>query len=274
MIYKKFAPLPLLQAYVKTYHLLHFNFNGVSISPTKSYFPQAEQCLTFDPLGALTAVNKQSGHKQIRSFSYLSQQQTSTYDLSFPQEYLMLKVVFQPGALFRLLAIPLSEFGQQYMDAALVLPSEVGSVNDQLASAPSYEHMIGIVDQYILKKIKGVKITQQPVDKVLKIVSEREAAYSLDWIAQQACLSTRQLERKYQERLGVSPIVYNRILRFNKAIAIKTQHPTLSWFTIAILCGFNDLGHLVKDFKHFSAGTPSALAYEETNSIHHKLKLG
>jgi AraC-like DNA-binding protein len=274
MIYKHFTPSPRAQAYIKTYHLLHFDFRGLLISPTKLYYPQAEQCLTFDPLGTLTAVTKQSGLKQIRSYSYLSGQQTSTYNLYFPQEYLMLKVVFQPGALFRFLGVPLSEFDHLYLDAESVIPTDVQEVNERLLLAHSYEQMIQVVDQYVVEKIKRVKVALQPIDKVTKLISEQTGVFSLDWIAQQACLSPRQLERKYLERFGVSPIVYNRILRFNKASKLKVIHPNLSWFTIAITCGYTDLGHLIKDFKQFSAGTPSSLANEEANSIHKKLNLG
>jgi len=273
MIYKIYKPSLLVQEYVEKYHLLHFNFRGSPYSPSKSYYPHAEQCLTFDPRGRITGINKQTGEKQIRSFSYLSQQQTSTYDLRFEEDYLMLKVVFKPGALFRLLGIPLHEFGEQYIDAENVIPSEVRLVNEQLANEQNYEQMIQIVERYLINKIKRVTIKRQPIDKVYDLMNLENNAFSLDWIASQACLSTRQLERKYLERIGVSPKVYNRILRFNKALKMKEHNSALSWFSIAIICGYADLQHLIKDFKKFSGVTPTNLINDEANSIQRQLKL-
>ncbi len=273
MIYKLFNPSAIVQEYVKNYHLLHFNLNGLTVSPTRSYFPRAEQCLTFDLRGQVTSVNNHTGEKQYRPSSYLSQQQISTYDLSFSEEYIMLKVVFRPGALYRLLGIPLHEFGERYIDASLVIPSEINPVNEQLANAETYSEMIRIVEQYIMHKIKKVKIPKHPVDSVNERFYQSPFRFSLDALARQAYLSARQLERKYLERIGVSPIVYHRILRFNHAFQLKEKHPSLSWLAVAIHCGYTDLQHLIKDFRQFSGGTPSALIYEEANSIQRKLKL-
>ncbi len=273
MIYKIYTPSIIVQEYIEKYHLLHFNLKGLPYSPTRSYYPRAEQCLTFDPRGRITGINKQTGEKQIRSFSYLSQQQTSTYDLRFEEDYLMLKVVFKPGALFRLLGIPLQEFNEKYIDAESVIPLEVQLVNEQLANTLDYGQMIQIVEKYLIGKIQKVKVARQPIDKVFDLINSDTNLFSLDWIASQACLSTRQLERKYLERIGVSPIVYHRISRFNKALKMKEDNPFLSWFSIAITHGYTDLQHLIKDFKQFSGSTPTNLINEEAGSIHRQLKL-
>jgi AraC-like DNA-binding protein len=272
MIYQTYRPCVQLQEFVRMYHLLHFDLKGFTAAPTKAYFPHAEQCLTFDPRGRVTGINRHTGALQHRSFSYLSQQQTSTYDLSFEQEYMMLKVVFKPGGLFRLLGIPLYEFGDSYVDAESVIPVEVRAVNEQLACAQTYPQMITVVESYLTQKVKKHSIARQPIDRAFELMANH-SIFPLAWIADQACLSIRQLERKYRERIGVSPVVYNRILRFNKAFRIKEASPELSWLAVAITCGYTNLQHLIKDFKQFSGSTPTQLLYEERTSIQHQLKL-
>jgi AraC-like DNA-binding protein len=273
MIYQYFKPSPIVQEFVDYYLLLHFDFKQLTASPTKLYYPQAEQCLTFNPKGRLTSVNLQTGDKLHRSYSYLNQQQTSSYQLHFDEDYLMLKVVFQPGALFRLLGIPLSAFENQYIDAELVIPAEVRLVNEQLANANSYAGMIQIVERYLAGKIKTVKLERHPLDKINELMNVQNAHFSLDWVAGQACLSTRQLERKFLERIGVGPQTYYRIIRFNKAFKMKELKSELSWFTIAITCGYADLQHLIKDFRQFAGTTPTALLQEEANAIQYQFKL-
>ena len=154
-----------------------------------------------------------------------------------------------------------------------MIPLEVQLVNEQLANMQDYLQMIQVVETYLIGKIKQVKVARQPIDKVFDLTSSHTNLFSLDWIASQACLSTRQLERKYLERIGVSPIVYHRILRFNKALKTKEDHPLLSWFSIAITHGYTDLQHLIKDFKQFSGSTPTNLINEEAGSIHRQLRL-
>jgi AraC-like DNA-binding protein len=246
---------------------------GSAVSPVKLYYPHAEQCLTFNPKGSVTAVNIQTGDTQYRAYSYICQQQATSYQLRFDEDYLMLKVVFKPGALYRLLGIPLSAFHGQYIDAELIIPGDVKAINEQLLNAQSYPEMIQVIEQYLTRKIRGVKFDKHPLDKINEFISSQSSNFSLSRVAGQACLSTRQLERKFMERIGVGPQSYYRIIRFNRAFKMKENQPGSSWFNIAIDCGYCDLQHLIKDFKQFSGTTPTALLNEEVNAVHHKLNI-
>jgi len=273
MIYQSYRPAPALQAYVKEFLLLHFDFTGVSVRPMKSYTPHPEQCLTFNPRGRLTAINDQTCEIQRRNYSYLSGQQISCLHLHFDQDYLMLKIVFQPGVLFRLLGIPLVEFANQYVDAESVLNKEMRTVNEQLANAESYIKMIEVVEKYLLVKVNDLRIKSQPIDEIGKILRDQPSKFSLEWLAGQACLSPRQFERKFLERIGVSPRLFGRIARFNKAFELKEKNPGIDWLSVAITCGYVDFQHLNKDFKEFSGVTPTALLKKTANAVEKVLKL-
>ena len=71
-----------------------------------------------------------------------------------PEEYLMIRVVFHPGGLFRLLRVPLTEFTDRKTDAEAVINQEVQAVNDRIANAFGYAEMLAIVEQYLLAKNK------------------------------------------------------------------------------------------------------------------------
>jgi AraC-like DNA-binding protein len=175
----------------------------------------------------------------------------------------MIKVVFQPGALFRLLNIPLAEFGGVYVDAASVLNKEMRSINEQLANAENYASMIQIVEDYLLRKVRNIKMASQPIDMIGDILNNQPDQFSLQWFASQACLSPRQFERKFIERIGISPKLYCRITRFHKAFEMKDKNPGLDWLSVAIACGYADFQHLNKDFKQFAGVTPSILLKDQ-----------
>ena len=90
--------------------------------------------------------------------------------------------------------------------------------------------------------------------------------FSLDWLADQACLSPRQLQRKFIERMGVGPKLYARICRFHKAFLWKESHPEADWLFIALNFGYTDFHHLFKDFKEFAGVTPNTLIHEYAQS--------
>jgi len=90
---------------------------------------------------------------------------------------------------------------------------------------------------------------------------------SIEQLAQQACVSKRTLERQFQQRIGMAPKVFSRLLRFTKARTFRIEHPDMTWLHIANLCGYADQMHLIRDFKEFASTTPGLLecAYEMSN---------
>ena len=89
---------------------------------------------------------------------------------------------------------------------------------------------------------------------------------SLDWLADQACLSQRQFYRQFVEREGVSPKMYARIARFENAMKLKNARPSLDWLSVALELGYYDYQHLVRDFKEFTQRTPNGFLLADGHS--------
>lgn len=87
--------------------------------------------------------------------------------------------------------------------------------------------------------------------------------HQLDRLASDACLSLRQFERLFRERVGVSPKLFTRIARFGQAHKLRQADPTRSWLDIAYGCSYCDPNHLVKDFQQFAGTTPTQLFADE-----------
>ncbi|MFN8345296.1 MAG: helix-turn-helix domain-containing protein [Spirosomataceae bacterium] len=266
MIYRYIQPAAHLQPFVKRYLLLHFKVAENGPALIKSYPPCPEQCLTFNPHATLTSVNQQTGQVIHRTSNYLSGQQVSRLNLHLSDDYMMLKVVFHPGAMYQLFGIPLVQFTDQYLDTETVIGNEIKEVNERMANAESYQDIIQIAERYLWHKIQTKKTGGNAVDKIGKYLIEHPTRFSLDWLASQACWSPRQLERQFMERMGVSPKFLARISRFDKAFSLKQVNPSLDWLSIALQTGYNDYQHLVKDFKQFAGVTPNVMMEAEKNS--------
>lgn len=178
----------------------------------------------------------------------------------------MMRVHFHPGALFRLLGIPLFEFTNYWFDAESVIGREILEVNDRLANCLNYAQMLTVVEEYLLRKIKKMKADAHPLDEVASCLFTTPSRFSLDWLAGQACLCPRQFDRKFTERMGVGPKLYSRIVRFYKAYQYKETHPQDDWLTIALFFGYADYQHMVKDFKQFAQVTPNLWIHQDNRS--------
>lgn len=273
MIYKYITPSPILQEFVRDYLVAHFIFDKNEPVPFKPYAPKPEQGITFFPKGFVSIEDQCNGRMIQAPKVSIFGQQVSRYNFHLTQEYLMLRVHFHPGMLYRLLGIPLFEFTDQYSDAATVINREVEDVNERLAGCNSYAQMLQTLETYLISKTKKIKKDSYLIDKVAALMYAEPSKFSLDYLANQACLSPRQFNRKFTERIGVGPKLYSRIIRFYRAYQFKEMHPEADWLTIAVLFDYTDYQHLVKDFKEFAGVRPAIWLNEDNQSPERILSL-
>ena len=74
-------------------------------------------------------------------------------------------------------------------------------------------------------------------------------------------MSARQIERVFRERVGLSPKVFLRIVRFQEVLGglrFEATDRGRPWAEIAARHGFYDQAHFIRDFKLFVGESPGA----------------
>jgi AraC-like DNA-binding protein len=266
MIAKDTLPSPELSAYIEKYRIRHFIFNKDVVPPVKPFPPRPEQCLSFYIRGSETVKYLREGFEIKKPRSVISGQFTSRVDriVSIP-EVLMIIVDFKPGALSRLTGLPFKELANRDIDAEAVLGQQIRIVNDRLGSSANYEEMINIIESYFIYLAGLQKKEITAVDHILQIIKTNPDC-SIDWVAKNSYLSVRQLERKFDDRIGISPKTFLRISRFNRSYWLHLKHPNLLWFDIAMMCGYTDYQHMAKEYKEFAIASPNHFFYEESKA--------
>ena len=266
MVFSHIAPRPALRDFVRDYLIAHFRFDHEKPTALKPYAPKPEQGITFFVRGRPTSVNPLTGQAQTASPISIFGQQRQRCDVHLTSEFLMLRVHFQPGALFRLLNVPLYEFGDSYFDAEFVLGGEVRDVNERLSAAGGYADLIAILEEYLVRRVRKATLDVHPADRAACRLTADPLNASLDWLARNACMSPRQFNRTFTERIGVGPKLYSRLVRFHRAYRLKTLHRTIAWPRVAIECGYVDYQHMVRDFRYFTNATPNVWLDEDNTS--------
>ena len=265
MIYQYLPPAPALAEFVRDYLVAHFVFDQQEPVPFKPYSPKPEQTITFLPRGSLSVMNPLTGATVSTSAVNICGQQVSRQNFHISREYLMFRIHFRPGALYRLLGIPLGEFTDRWFDAGPVISAEIREVNDRLANCTGYEEMIRVAERWLEGRIRQAKAERHAIDRVASCILMNPSV-SIDWLAGQACLCERQFYRKFTERMGVSPKLYSRIVRFYKAYQYKESHPSESWLSVALQSGYADHQHMAKDFREFALSSPNLWISEDNQS--------
>lgn len=261
MIYREVLPTLQLQPFIKNYLLVGFDNSMPPEFATKPYPTRVEQSLNFFAKGYIKNHNPFTNKIEKIAPTAIFGQQIGrlNFETCTTPEFLMLMVVFKEGAMNRLLGIPSNELTTQFCDAEPLFGAELVQVNDLIANAKNEEEMVGIAEEFLLKKVNSVKKDSNGIDRIGELLMANPNKFSLDWLADQACLSPRQFERRFSERMGVGPKLFSRINRFYQTFMYKETFPNADWLTIAIHFGYNDYAHLSKDFKQFGHVTPNIL---------------
>ncbi len=254
MLLKK-SPHPGLKQFIKEYWYLYLS-KGSSVPLSNT--PTPEEAIYFYPKNK-PAVFIDGKFGQTPDTAII-RQQTQRVDMLVPDDYLMFKIIFQTGGFHRLFGIPLSLFSKGYIETIGVLGNPIKELNEQIINSTNFEEMVLYAEKYLVNKVSNFKIKQQPIDFVINQAQLYQ--YSLDKLASDACLSNRQFERNFLTRTGVSPKIYQRILKFNQAMKLKKEAPNQTWTNITYSVGYFDQMHLLRDFKQFTNTVPTTFDFD------------
>lgn len=185
--------------------------------------------------------------------------QYSRVNIKVHQRLASVRVDFYPGGMFRLLGIPMHEIFDTGLNATDIFGPEMNELNEKLKNTAFLSVGKDLVEDFLLRKLSGLK-SKLPFDHSMKILFQNSGNISMEEAASLACLSLKQFERKSVERLGMNPKTFARILKFSKAYRMREAFPELTWTEIAVLAGYFDQMHMIRDFKTFAGVNPSVIA--------------
>ncbi|MCU0356443.1 MAG: helix-turn-helix domain-containing protein [Cyclobacteriaceae bacterium] len=168
-------------------------------------------------------------------------------------------VEFHPAAFYSLFRLPMQELADISVEADVLLGKEIHDITGRIIEAVSDYERIVIMEQYISKR---AGLNQAPVVKTKQAIKEMHryaGLCSVHLLAKHLDISERHLENVFKSQIGVSPKLYNRILRFNKVFALMQNNPThRPWQDIIQECGFYDQSHFIREFRYFTGTTPTS----------------
>lgn len=240
MFQQIYEPHPALKGFVNNIMIHDVRFEAMEGPPNFSIPPLPEHCLMFYVRDRSDAEDMATNKKETLSSSIVIGPHTTRHVITPGRNHLMIKVGFQPGGLYRFLGIPMKELlGKDSFDCVDLLGNEINEVNDRLKHAASFTEMKMIVETFLLKRSGKLK-QALPIDQVLPLLIKERGLIKIDQLASHACLSIRQFERVFQQRIGLPPKHFSRLVRFSQAWILKEQQPGMAWIRIAYECGYFD----------------------------------
>ncbi len=174
-------------------------------------------------------------------------------------------VLFRPLGLYEIFGIPLAPLAGTGTEGGGVLGSAVERLYEQLGDLRSFIDRVSVVEAFLLQRLRRHR-PLHPAHRALQALASSKAHVMVADLADQAGISTRQLERLSLDCCGVSPRMLARLTRFQRALKLRQRHGG-SWTRIAHAANYHDQMHMIRDFRELAGSTPEQ-AIQEISADH------
>ena len=174
----------------------------------------------------------------------------------------LLGIRFHPGGTSPFLRVPMNELTDQIAELGSVsseLERELLLVSEDLSSL---RDKISAIESVLIARLLRGSFGSSAVSLASRIVHSA-GRVSVDQLATDAGISSRQLERRFLREIGIGPKLLGRILRFQQVFR-AVERVDSAWASIAVDCGYYDQAHLIRDFSQFAGQTPAVLLAERS----------
>ncbi|WP_224998618.1 helix-turn-helix domain-containing protein [Cesiribacter sp. SM1] len=245
----------------------YIRFFWVLESDHRSYLHQAmaDVCpeLVFHYRGQFDEI-KANGVRVKSSVAGLQGQTSNTSRFHINQRFGIFGTYLYPYTLTLLFGIPATEIVDQYTDLCGILGAEGKQLEEKIMEAAHNTDRVNILSRFLEHRLKGHsgKAAASAICSSVHLIMQEGGSLRVDALAQEACLSQRQYERKFRQLTGFSPKLFSRIVRFHSAFNAYKQPSgggdaaghTLT--QLALEKGYYDQSHFIQDFKQFSGLNP------------------
>ncbi len=264
--YKTYKPSSSVCSFVREFEVYHANWNIDTLLPQPfiTCLANTTQGLYFylnDAVKVVPAAQVEIPAPPI----VVTGPKTKPIGLLFGSDHLMVKATFQPTGLYRLLGIDMRTTANKGIDAVTFWGDELKHLAETLRLVEDYDQMHETLSAFLENKIKSSCRAEEPIDRTTIKMLDPQMHRSLTEWADDACLSLRQFERNFTMRVGLSPKLFIRIVRFENAMAMKNAKAEKSWSQIALECGYTDSSHLLREFNEFAEFPPSKFYLQPTS---------
>lgn len=186
-------------------------------------------------------------------------------------------LLFRSSGIVRLVAIRFYAWGalpflatqaQTPNSLAIQFGSEWRDLSEQLkprVRSEDYEGAVALVEDFLISRLLTAAFDMKQIQIAAQMLRYQKGQFRVAELADYCNLSTRQLERRFQDVAGVSPKTLARTIRFDEIRNRLMFEPDASLTDLAYEFGYTDQAHFIRDFKDFAGKTPGEFAAEMRN---------
>ncbi|MDX2138053.1 MAG: helix-turn-helix domain-containing protein [Chloroflexota bacterium] len=253
-MYEHYTPAPLLQPYIDQYWFLRSA--GQLTSLQEQIFVDAQADIMFN-FGVAYARQNLLGGTSAMTTAHLDAQRE--YPIAIAQAGVidLIGIRFRAGGLAAFIRLPLHEASNLTIDLQAIFGGAAGVLEARMYESQDPRERVALLDLFFLQRLAPPPALTTAHYVAERIVSSN-GSERIATISDDVGYSIRTVDRLFGQIFGVSPKVYARIVRFQRALGMLGAQPSMPLIDIALLCGYYDQAHFSREFAEFAGDTPLA----------------
>jgi len=167
-------------------------------------------------------------------------------------------IEFNPKGAYRFFQFNFNEVKNQIYQLDDILGPVGKQLEEMVINAPSVRGKIDVVEQFLVKRLmqnNGDLIFEFCVDKIIS----SKGRITVKELEKKTGYSSRWLNLKFVDKIGVSPKNLSSIIRFSEYYRAFTSENAKEIFRNEFYDHYYDQSHFIKNFKHYTGLLPSGI---------------
>jgi AraC-like DNA-binding protein len=181
-------------------------------------------------------------------------------------------VHFRPGGAAPFLDEAASEFTDTHVDLAELWGRSARQLRERLCELATPQERFRMMERFLMGRLHLHPSKRHPaLAPALNMFGATGTGGSVRDVARAIGLCERRFIQVFNTQVGVTPKLFCRLLRFQRARALAQQKAMVDldrepdrratrgvdWPQLASACGYYDQSHLIHDFQEFSGSSPT-----------------
>ena len=175
-------------------------------------------------------------------------------------------ILFQPTGLNRLAGVNMMSLVNQDTAASDVIGKAAASLRDAVRRAPNFATRVAAAERCLGMMLEG-RGPESEIGLASRGMITLRGDVRIKDLAAGSGLSASQFQRRFADEVGMTPKLFARTIRFDRALTARRETPGRSWTDIIHDFGYFDQAHFIRECHAFAGLPPTSLIGDWDNAF-------
>lgn len=199
--------------------------------------------------------------KELYKQSIITSRMSRPMDVQMRKGAGCLAICFHPGMAYQFFHVPMHVLTDTTVALSDIWHEMAEELEDKLAGLNTNEARVEMIQKYLIQLASNKQDLQ--VAFWLNQAQLSGGLIAVSKLSTEIGISQRQLSRRFQQNVGLSPKEYLRVFKFICSLQHLKKYPRISLTEVACQSGYYDQAHFIRDYKEYTGHSPGEVVKKQ-----------